>query len=279
MVRSSRCGSSGRCATTRPRCWRSILRTTRRRVRSGARRTSCKYDPRITGIGLFLRRYSLDELPQIWNVLTGKMSLVGPRPIVAAEVEKYGSRFAYYCKVKPGVTGLWQVSGRSDLTYEQRVAARLPVCEELVAAGGYQDSAAHVFVRGQSGRRVLAEGVRRAAAGGIRRPPFAFGALRRLGTVRRVLLESSHHDVKSGTGKGPVPRMQGMRDVLRSTLARSLRALPEADRLASAWPVACGRVMADYGEIVSYEEGKLTIRGVGRGMASPDAVDAGAAAA
>jgi Undecaprenyl-phosphate galactose phosphotransferase WbaP len=81
-----------------------------------------KSDPRITGIGLFLRRYSLDELPQIWNVLTGKMSLVGPRPIVAAEVEKYGSRFAYYCKVKPGVTGLWQVSGRSDLTYEQRVA-------------------------------------------------------------------------------------------------------------------------------------------------------------
>jgi Undecaprenyl-phosphate galactose phosphotransferase WbaP len=80
-----------------------------------------KYDPRITGIGLFLRRYSLDELPQIWNVLTGKMSLVGPRPIVAAEVEKYGSKFAYYCKVKPGVTGLWQVSGRSDLTYEQRV--------------------------------------------------------------------------------------------------------------------------------------------------------------
>jgi len=79
-------------------------------------------DPRITGIGLFLRRYSLDELPQIWNVLTGKMSLVGPRPIVAAEVEKYGSRFAFYCKVKPGVTGLWQVSGRSDLTYQQRVA-------------------------------------------------------------------------------------------------------------------------------------------------------------
>jgi len=79
-------------------------------------------DPRITGLGLFLRRYSLDELPQIWNVLTGRMSLVGPRPIVAAEVEKYGSRFGCYCKVKPGVTGLWQVSGRSDLTYDQRVA-------------------------------------------------------------------------------------------------------------------------------------------------------------
>jgi Undecaprenyl-phosphate galactose phosphotransferase WbaP len=79
-------------------------------------------DPRITRLGLFLRRYSLDELPQIWNVLTGRMTLVGPRPIVAAEVEKYGSRFGCYCKVKPGVTGLWQVSGRSDLTYDQRVA-------------------------------------------------------------------------------------------------------------------------------------------------------------
>ncbi len=78
-------------------------------------------DPRITPIGAFLRRYSLDELPQVWNVLTGKMSLVGPRPIVAAEVEKYGTSFSCYCRVKPGVTGLWQVSGRSDLTYEQRI--------------------------------------------------------------------------------------------------------------------------------------------------------------
>lgn len=78
-------------------------------------------DPRITPVGDFLRRYSLDELPQIWNVLTGKMSLVGPRPIVAAEVEKYGTSFACYCRVKPGITGLWQVSGRSNLTYDQRV--------------------------------------------------------------------------------------------------------------------------------------------------------------
>jgi Undecaprenyl-phosphate galactose phosphotransferase WbaP len=79
-------------------------------------------DPRITPIGLFLRRYSLDELPQLWNVLVGQMSLVGPRPIVAAEVEKYGDSFKCYCRVKPGLTGLWQVSGRSELTYEERVA-------------------------------------------------------------------------------------------------------------------------------------------------------------
>jgi lipopolysaccharide/colanic/teichoic acid biosynthesis glycosyltransferase len=79
-------------------------------------------DPRITRIGVFLRRYSLDELPQLWNVLMGQMSLVGPRPIVAAEVEKYGECFDCYCRVKPGLTGLWQVSGRSELSYEARVA-------------------------------------------------------------------------------------------------------------------------------------------------------------
>jgi Undecaprenyl-phosphate galactose phosphotransferase WbaP len=78
-------------------------------------------DPRITRVGLFLRRTSLDELPQLWNVLHGTMSLVGPRPIVAAEVEKYGARFGDYCRVKPGITGLWQVSGRSELTYDERV--------------------------------------------------------------------------------------------------------------------------------------------------------------
>ena len=78
-------------------------------------------DPRITRVGAFLRRTSLDEVPQFWNVLEGTMSLVGPRPIVAAEVEKYGEYFADYCKVRPGLTGLWQVSGRSEVTYEERV--------------------------------------------------------------------------------------------------------------------------------------------------------------
>jgi Undecaprenyl-phosphate galactose phosphotransferase WbaP len=78
-------------------------------------------DPRVTRLGRIMRRLSLDELPQVWNVITGRMSLVGPRPIVAAEVEKYGKCFPCYTRVKPGVTGLWQVSGRSTLTYDERV--------------------------------------------------------------------------------------------------------------------------------------------------------------
>ena len=80
-----------------------------------------KADPRVTNIGRFLRRTSLDELPQIWNVIRGEMSLVGPRPIVHNEVEKYAEEFDLYQKVRPGMTGLWQVSGRSATTYEQRV--------------------------------------------------------------------------------------------------------------------------------------------------------------
>ncbi|QMV19192.1 sugar transferase [Granulicella sp. 5B5] len=80
-----------------------------------------KDDPRVTRIGAFLRRSSLDELPQLWNVFLGSMTLVGPRPIVAAEVEKYGPGFIAYCKVKPGITGLWQVSGRSSTSYQRRI--------------------------------------------------------------------------------------------------------------------------------------------------------------
>jgi exopolysaccharide production protein ExoY len=79
-------------------------------------------DPRITIIGGFLRKTSLDELPQLLNIALGHMSIVGPRPIVEAEIEKYGRNFADYCKVRPGLTGLWQISGRNDTGYAQRVA-------------------------------------------------------------------------------------------------------------------------------------------------------------
>lgn len=81
-----------------------------------------KDDPRITKIGHALRRTSLDELPQLWNVLRGEMSLVGPRPVVQDELAKYGDDVDYYLHVKPGMTGLWQVSGRNDVDYETRVA-------------------------------------------------------------------------------------------------------------------------------------------------------------
>ena len=80
-----------------------------------------KEDPRITKIGRFLRKTSLDELPQIFNVLKGEMSLVGPRPIVFDEIEKYQNNFRYYKSVCPGISGLWQVSGRNNLGYYQRV--------------------------------------------------------------------------------------------------------------------------------------------------------------
>jgi len=78
-------------------------------------------DPRITPIGRVLRKTSLDELPQLLNVLRGEMSLVGPRPIIDAEIPRYGLDISYYFETKPGITGLWQVSGRSNTTYEHRV--------------------------------------------------------------------------------------------------------------------------------------------------------------
>ena len=82
-----------------------------------------KDDPRVTPIGKFLRSTSLDELPQIFNVLRGEMSLVGPRPVIQEELDKYyGETAKLYCTVKPGITGLWQVSGRSDIGYDERVA-------------------------------------------------------------------------------------------------------------------------------------------------------------
>ena len=80
-----------------------------------------KHDPRVTPLGHLLRRLSLDELPQLWNVLKGDMSLVGPRPIVAVELRRYGDQVNHYLEAGPGITGLWQISGRNDLSYDDRV--------------------------------------------------------------------------------------------------------------------------------------------------------------
>ena len=78
-------------------------------------------DPRVTRVGRWLRRNSLDELPQLANVLLGQMSLVGPRPIVEDELARYGQRYTLYIQIRPGITGIWQVSGRNDLPYSERV--------------------------------------------------------------------------------------------------------------------------------------------------------------
>jgi lipopolysaccharide/colanic/teichoic acid biosynthesis glycosyltransferase len=78
-------------------------------------------DPRITRLGRLLRRTSLDELPQLWNVLMGEMSLVGPRPFLASQLSDYGSLYVRYIRFQPGITGLWQVSGRNTLSFRERV--------------------------------------------------------------------------------------------------------------------------------------------------------------
>jgi undecaprenyl-phosphate galactose phosphotransferase len=84
-------------------------------------RFKLRHDPRITAVGRLLRKLSLDELPQLINVIKGDMSLVGPRPILPAERVAYGEAFEIYCECVPGLTGLWQVSGRNDLDYQRRI--------------------------------------------------------------------------------------------------------------------------------------------------------------
>ena len=77
-------------------------------------------DPRITKVGRLLRKYSLDELPQFWNVLVGEMSVVGPRPILERQIPLYGANYNLYKQVRPGITGLWQISGRNKLSFVER---------------------------------------------------------------------------------------------------------------------------------------------------------------
>ena len=93
------------------------------------REQKVKDDPRVSPLGAFLRRTSLDELPQLWNVLRGELSLVGPRPIVRDELVKFGDFTGTILALQPGITGLWQTSGRNDISYEERVKLNIQYVE------------------------------------------------------------------------------------------------------------------------------------------------------
>lgn len=107
--------------TDSDRVLRELLENDPAAAAEWAEHRKLRRDPRITPVGRFLRRTSLDELPQLINILRGDMSLVGPRPIVVAEMTRYGDKIGYYLSVQPGLTGAWQVSGRSDVGFKRRV--------------------------------------------------------------------------------------------------------------------------------------------------------------
>ena len=98
------------------------LRISPEAAREWSEARKLKSDPRVTAVGAVLRELSLDELPQLINIVRGEMSIVGPRPIVSDEIEMYGPHASFYLRARPGLTGAWQVSGRSDVSYDQRVA-------------------------------------------------------------------------------------------------------------------------------------------------------------
>ena len=136
----ARVGRGGRTFT----CWKirtmvpdaearleEVLRNDPRAAAQWAEYRKLDNDPRITRLGDVLRRTSLDELPQLWNVLCGDMSLVGPRPVTSAELARYGEASSDYVSVRPGITGLWQVQGRNSLTYTERVRLDQQYVHEL----------------------------------------------------------------------------------------------------------------------------------------------------
>lgn len=128
QARIGRSGKSFRCwkfrtmASNADEALQRLLASDPAAAQEWAENQKLTRDPRITPVGAFLRRSSLDELPQLFNIVAGDMSFVGPRPIVAAERERYGEAFTHCFSVPPGLTGLWQISGRSDCSYATRIS-------------------------------------------------------------------------------------------------------------------------------------------------------------
>jgi len=108
--------------TDAPECLQRLLKSDPLAASEWAANRKLKNDPRVTAIGSILRKSSLDELPQLFNVLKGEMSIVGPRPVTDEELQRYTTSMGAYLACRPGITGLWQVSGRSSTTYDKRVA-------------------------------------------------------------------------------------------------------------------------------------------------------------
>ncbi len=131
LFRHKRVGFNGRqfnclkfrtMVTDAPERLERVLKSDPLAAREWAANRKLKNDPRVTPIGAILRKSSLDELPQLFNVLKGEMSIVGPRPVTDEELQRYTSSMGAYLACRPGITGLWQVSGRSSTTYDKRVA-------------------------------------------------------------------------------------------------------------------------------------------------------------
>lgn len=127
QARVGRGGRMFRCLKIRSMCpdagerLAELLRTNPAAAAEWAENQKLEDDPRITRLGSFLRKTSLDELPQLWNIVRGDMSLVGPRPVLREELDRYGPYAAAYESMTPGLTGPWQVSGRNTVTYDERV--------------------------------------------------------------------------------------------------------------------------------------------------------------
>jgi len=119
--RSFRCWKFRSMVVDADRVLQYLLATDERAREEWNRDFKLRSDPRVTVIGRFLRKTSLDELPQLFNVVTGSMSLVGPRPIVEAEIDRFGRGLWAYFACRPGITGLWQIAGRNDIQYARRV--------------------------------------------------------------------------------------------------------------------------------------------------------------